>query len=127
MAVRPAGNHTAFMYVEDDELILWEAMLAWAQDEAPLAELGFTRDFTRLEMRAHDGAVGRPACARPRHCPRSWPRWGSSQSFINCLTVGHRWFAVNAMNAQHEQSQCWVALEGPPAVTSLWRDRSQSP
>ena len=45
----PAGNHTAFMYIEDDDLLLWEAVLAWAQDEAPLAELGYMRAFARTE------------------------------------------------------------------------------
>ena len=60
-----AGDHTAFMYVEDDELVTWEAMLAWAQDEAPLAELGFMRAFARLETRAADGVLMHLSCADP--------------------------------------------------------------
>jgi len=57
---RCAGNHTAFMYIEDDDFLAWEALLGWAADQAPLAALGFTRSFARVETRADDGARTNP-------------------------------------------------------------------
>ena len=49
------------MYIEDDDLLLWEAVLGWAQDEAPLAELGFVRAFARTETFSYTGARGLPS------------------------------------------------------------------
>ena len=42
-----AGNHTAFMYMEDDDFLTWEALLSWADDEAPLAALGYIASLPR--------------------------------------------------------------------------------
>ena len=53
--LRCAGEHTAFLYLEDDDFLSWKALLAWADDQAELAALGFTRDFVRVETRT-DGA-----------------------------------------------------------------------
>ncbi len=48
------------MYMEDDDLLLWEGVLAWAQDEAPLAELGFVRAFARTETFSYTGGRWNP-------------------------------------------------------------------
>mmetsp|Transcript_6346 Transcript_6346/g.18245 ORF Transcript_6346/g.18245 Transcript_6346/m.18245 type:complete len:432 (-) Transcript_6346:294-1589(-) len=47
-------DHTAFIYLEDDTEISWEALLSWGADAEALAPLGFQRGFFRTEVR-HDG------------------------------------------------------------------------
>ena len=84
-----AGNHTAFMYIEDDDLLLWEAMLAWAQDEAPLAELGFMRAFARTETSKYTGWRGfNLGFWNPLSFPllSPLPRNGISSSLVRCNT-----------------------------------------
>ena len=56
-----AGNYTAFMYVEDDVLVRWETMVAWAEDDALLAPFGFQRGFFRVESNFQSGACQHPA------------------------------------------------------------------
>ena len=38
------------MYVEDDMLVRWESLTAWATDDALLAPLGLQRGFYRAEV-----------------------------------------------------------------------------
>ena len=57
------------MYMEDDDFLTWEALLSWADDEAPLAALGFMRSFVRIETSPETGAQGsatRSACTSMR-------------------------------------------------------------
>ena len=58
-----AGNHTAFMYVEDDVLVRWPTVLAWAEDDALLAPQGFQRGFFRTEFNVESGPLFRPRVA----------------------------------------------------------------
>ena len=72
------------MYVEDDVLVRWDSVLAWAEDDALLAPLGFQRGFFRTEFnvqsgarsRVHDTARTCRACARQYWCfitsSRTW-------------------------------------------------------
>ena len=46
------------MYVEDDVLVRWDTVLAWAADEALLAPLGFQRGFFRTEFSSGKGVSG---------------------------------------------------------------------
>ena len=54
-----------FMYVEDDVLVRWNTVLAWAADDALLAPLGFQRGFFRTEFSTEKGAGSQ--------CP--WQGW----------------------------------------------------
>ncbi len=45
------------MYMEDDDFLTWEALLSWADDEAALGALGFTRSFVRIETSPDTGAL----------------------------------------------------------------------
>jgi len=58
-----AGNHTAMMYMEDDDFLTWEALLSWADDEAALAAIGFTRSFVRIETLPETGAWVSMTCS----------------------------------------------------------------
>ena len=58
-----ALNHTAFMYVEDDVLVRWETLVAWAEDDALLAPHSFQRGFFRIEIDFQTGA-----CPIPGRC-----------------------------------------------------------
>eukprot|EP00667_Euglena_gracilis_P012411 EG_transcript_12744 len=52
-----AGNHTAFVYLEDDTLLPWSALVSWAIDTEVLAPLNFTRGIFRTEFRPTDGEL----------------------------------------------------------------------
>ena len=45
-----AGNHTAYVYIEDDTEVLWPALLSWAIDTEALEPLNFQRGFYRTEV-----------------------------------------------------------------------------
>lgn len=44
------GNHTAFVYLEDDTEVGWDNMLSWAIDAPALEDMGFSRGFWRTEV-----------------------------------------------------------------------------
>jgi hypothetical protein len=48
------------MYVEDDVLVRWETVVAWAEDDALLAPHGFQRGFFRVESNFESGACPLP-------------------------------------------------------------------
>ncbi len=54
------------MYMEDDDFLTWKAVLSWADDEAPLAALGFTRSFARIETSPETGAQEFATCTSIR-------------------------------------------------------------
>ncbi len=75
------------MYMEDDDFLTWEALLSWADDEAELGALGFTRSFVRIETSPETGALGfatRLACTplpdRGKHGSRGTLVAGSPHS-----------------------------------------------
>lgn len=55
-----AGTHTTVLYLEDDIVIPWPALLDWARDDAMLAPLNLQRGFYRVET---DAATGKLAMA----------------------------------------------------------------
>ena len=61
-AAPSAGSHTAFLYLEDDVFLSWEALLSWAADWEPLAALGLTLGFARVETSQTSGV----------HCVRTF-------------------------------------------------------
>ena len=46
------------MYLEHDMLVTWDALLAWAADNALLEPLGFQRGFYRVEDDGRSGRLG---------------------------------------------------------------------
>jgi hypothetical protein len=51
------GNYSAYMYIEDDTLVPWPAIVSWAFDTEVLAPLGFIRGFYRTEVDPTTGDV----------------------------------------------------------------------
>jgi len=62
-----------FMYVEDDVLVRWDTVLAWAADDAMLAPLGFQRGFFRTEFSTEKGAHPDSVPVPQKSCFRSGP------------------------------------------------------
>eukprot|EP00667_Euglena_gracilis_P010063 EG_transcript_10233 len=52
-----ARNHTAFLYLEDDTLLRWPAVVSWAMDTEVLAPLGFARGIARTEFHRTTAAL----------------------------------------------------------------------
>lgn len=52
-----AGDHSLFIYMEDDLELTWPALQAWAHDESILAPLGYHRGFVRVEFGQTDGRL----------------------------------------------------------------------
>ena len=52
-----AGEHTAFLYLEDDILISWSMLVAWAEDKTMLTPLDLQRSFYRVEVAAATGQL----------------------------------------------------------------------
>lgn len=48
-------NYTAFVFVEDDLFLTWEALLKWDEDVQILHPNNFTRTFFRYEISPQDG------------------------------------------------------------------------
>jgi hypothetical protein len=48
-------NYTAFIFVEDDLILTWEALLKWVDDTNILLPHGFTRSFFRYEIKPEGG------------------------------------------------------------------------
>jgi len=88
---RCTGNHTAFMYIEDDDFLGWEALLGWAADQAPLASLGFTRSFARVETRTADGPPAHLAWTAPEPGSRTLTRPAQPASWGTCSARHRSW------------------------------------
>ena len=50
-------RYSLFLYMEDDLLLTWQALQAWAEDEVALAPLGFHRGLVRVETSQWDGRL----------------------------------------------------------------------
>jgi hypothetical protein len=51
------GNYSTYMYLEDDTLVPWPALVSWAFDTEVLEPLGFMRGFYRTEVHPTTGDV----------------------------------------------------------------------
>ena len=56
-ALCSSDNYTTFIYLEDDILLSWEALQAWAEDTEHLVPLGFQRGFFRIEYSHFTGQM----------------------------------------------------------------------
>jgi len=48
-------NYTSFLFLEDDMVVTWEALVAWAKDTEILEPYRLKRSFFRAEIRSDSG------------------------------------------------------------------------
>jgi hypothetical protein len=94
--------------MEDDLLLTWQAMQAWAEDEVALAPLGFHRGFVRVEISQWDGRLMAFEQREPTHVKSPGAR-------VISLEVSHH--APLALNASRARTD-YVQLQNP--YMAMW-------
>lgn len=93
-----AGRYTTVMYLEEDIIMSWPSLVAWAADQELLAPLDFQRGFQRTETAPWDGSCMLQDMKGP------W-RLDPNRTVVVNTTTGMRYF----VNLPNPYSAMWIA------------------
>mmetsp|Transcript_1944 Transcript_1944/g.5772 ORF Transcript_1944/g.5772 Transcript_1944/m.5772 type:complete len:368 (+) Transcript_1944:50-1153(+) len=102
------GNHTAFIYLEDDTEVGWETLLSWAIDAPALEDMGFSRGFWRTEVE-NDGEETMMDFLERRNMT-GWKRIVE----VECAAEGEGGKGLPCCNLEDPEAPYWDLREYPP-------------